>query len=298
MSLRLTDEATVPVMLAAGVKPLVAYPGKGKIWPCRCLTCDLEVSPRYNAIQQGQGACKYCAGKAVSSGSAIQAMLLANAQPLEPYPGSGTPWKCCCLKCGSIITPTYNKIQQGRKACKYCSKRAVHPGSAIQAMLNAQAKPLESYPGDKIPWQCLCLTCGSAITPSHHNVKSGQGACKYCIWGKPEDPALVYLTYHSGHRAIKIGISKSNGNRLFRHTKRGWNTLNTWQDDVTVDIAFAVEAKVLDAWRTAGIPAAVSRGAMPQGGYTETAPMDLVDLAQTRRLITRTINAMALKERE
>jgi hypothetical protein len=40
-----------------------------------------------------------------------------------------------------------------------------------------------------------------------------------------------------------------------------------------------------------GDPDAVTREDMPQGGHSETAPLDLVDLARTRDLIVRTIAA-------
>jgi hypothetical protein len=54
-------EAAANVMRAAGLEPLVKYPGATTPWLCRCTKCDAEVQPRYNGVQQGQGGCSNCA---------------------------------------------------------------------------------------------------------------------------------------------------------------------------------------------------------------------------------------------
>jgi hypothetical protein len=52
-------EEAASVMRAAGLEPLVPYPGSHKPWRCRH-TCGLEVSPRYANILRGQGPCRFC----------------------------------------------------------------------------------------------------------------------------------------------------------------------------------------------------------------------------------------------
>jgi len=42
------------------LKPLTAYPGLYSPWPCLCLNCFREVSPRVANLRRGQKACKFC----------------------------------------------------------------------------------------------------------------------------------------------------------------------------------------------------------------------------------------------
>ncbi|MGC3862365.1 hypothetical protein ACPSM1_19525 [Micromonospora chersina] len=83
---------------------------------------------------------------------------------------------------------------------------------------------------------------------------------------------------------MKIGIAAAHRQRIKRHVRRGWKILNEWAN-VKGSAANAAERAVLHAWRAAGIPDAVPASDMPQGGQTETAPLDLVDLAETRRIV-------------
>ena len=50
----------VETMRQAGLEPLVPFPGSRAPWLCRCVTCDAEVTPRYNGVSNGQGGCKRC----------------------------------------------------------------------------------------------------------------------------------------------------------------------------------------------------------------------------------------------
>lgn len=47
-------------------------------------------------------------------------------------------------------------------------------------MLNAKARPLEKFPGAKVPWQCECLLCGRQIQPTLKVSRSAGLACNYC----------------------------------------------------------------------------------------------------------------------
>jgi recombinational DNA repair protein (RecF pathway) len=53
--------AAAAVMQAAGLEPLVTYPGNGTPWECRCLRCLRVVRPRYSSVSAGQGGCRHCA---------------------------------------------------------------------------------------------------------------------------------------------------------------------------------------------------------------------------------------------
>ena len=49
------------VMLAAGLTPLVDYPGAKTPWLCRHEVCGREVAPWRNSIVSGKGGCRFCA---------------------------------------------------------------------------------------------------------------------------------------------------------------------------------------------------------------------------------------------
>jgi hypothetical protein len=51
---------------------------------------------------------------------------------------------------------------------------------AVQIMLNAGVKPLTPYPGTKVGWKSICLTCENVVSPRLGNIRSGQKACGYC----------------------------------------------------------------------------------------------------------------------
>ena len=114
------------IMQAAGVEPLVGYPGARIPWHCRCKKCGLEVYPIYSSIaNQGHSACVFCAGKKVDAERAFSLMIGANLSPLEPYRRADQPWKCTCNKCGRLVTPTYTSIRIGQGGCKYCAEKGL-----------------------------------------------------------------------------------------------------------------------------------------------------------------------------
>ena len=60
----LTNESKSRKTLSeANLEPLVPFPGMYSPWPCICLVCQREVSPRMSNLRKGQTACKFCATK-------------------------------------------------------------------------------------------------------------------------------------------------------------------------------------------------------------------------------------------
>jgi formylmethanofuran dehydrogenase subunit E len=301
MSKKLTDAETWPVMLAAGIEPLEPYPGNNKHWKCQCVKCNNIVWPKYNSVQQGRGGCRPCgliiggSKRRVPKQQAIYLMRENGVEPLEPYPGSGLPWKCRCVKCNSIVSPSHHSVQKGQGACVYCAGLAVHVSDAINVMHGAGVEPLEPYPGSTRRWKCRCMKCNSIVSPRYNDVQRGHGACLHCS-GHPRgaDAAVIYLMLHKKHQAVKIGIgaARQGRGRVKQHEKRGWSALYIW-DSVDGVTAYTVEQTVLSTWRSTGIPTAVLPSDMPQGGWTETAPLVRVNLGQTRRLIEKTLSRLA-----
>jgi len=168
-------------MHAAGLEPLEPYPGHNKSkWLCRCRTCGRQVQPFYNSIQQGQKGCGFCAKNVADPLEVAKAIEAVGLEPLEPYPGATKKWKCKCKKCGRLVAPKYNSIQQGKGGCAYCSRVAVDPQEAADLMREAGVEPLEPYPGSKEPWRCRCQVCGREPKPRYVNVRMTGSACSYC----------------------------------------------------------------------------------------------------------------------
>ena len=93
---------------------------------CKCLVCGSNVSPRINDIQRGVGGCWKCGRKkqaktiTTKEVVAVQAMLIADFEPQEPYIKANLPWKCKCLKCGTIVYPALTAVKAGG-GCSYCA---------------------------------------------------------------------------------------------------------------------------------------------------------------------------------
>jgi hypothetical protein len=96
----------------------------------------------------------------------------------------------------------------------------------------------------------------------------------------PGSPSLVYVITHAALGAAKIGVSDPAGARIAQHRRAGWQLIAAFQ--VAADAAAAIEANVLGRWRgDLGLPPYLSRGQMPQDGWTETVAVDRIDLAAT-----------------
>ncbi len=119
-------------------------------------------------------------------------MRAAGLQPLEPYPGTVTPWRCQCLTCGAEVTPTHDRVKQTGRGCAPCAykrrgiRRRVDSDQAVALMRTAGFEPLEPYPLADAPWACRCTQCGHTVRPTYNSVRQGTG-CGFCS-GKAVDP--------------------------------------------------------------------------------------------------------------
>lgn len=169
------------VMRAAGAEPQEPYQGSDVPWQCQCMTCKRTISPTHHNVQNGQGACAFCAGRRVDPGDAERRMREAGAEPQLPFQGSQVPWRCICLACGRTISPQYGSVAYlNQSACKYCAGNAVDAYEARQVMLSAHLSPQENYPGSDRVWPCVCLRCGDRVSPTYHNVSRGHDGCLRC----------------------------------------------------------------------------------------------------------------------
>ena len=119
-------------MLSAGLKTYGAYPGKDKAWKCKCLTCGEIVFPNWNNIRNGAGGCGKC--RYIKSGksnrtpekNAIEKMVKAGLQPLEPYVNQFNPWKSKCLNCLNLTYPMLANINKGQGGCSFCRETGLN----------------------------------------------------------------------------------------------------------------------------------------------------------------------------
>lgn len=179
-----------------GLTPLVAYPGANRPWKSKCNRCGEISAPHYNSVKSG-GGCGVCAGKIVPQHIAIARMQDSNLEPLEPYPGGKTAWRCRCTRCNKEVFPKYSDIRNGDGGCKYCGGHFVEPDAAFQVMLAKGVTPQEPYRHNAKKWHCICNTCKRNVYPTWNTVQSGRSACAYCARRKvdPEE-AIIAMQSH------------------------------------------------------------------------------------------------------
>lgn len=119
---RYTHEMTYQIMIDANLEPLELYKASDTPWKCRCMVCQKIVYPMYSNINSGNSGCLYCAGAKVDEEDAIALMRKFGLEPLEPYIDSKKKWKSLHLKCGNIVYPLYNTIQNRGGGCSTCAE--------------------------------------------------------------------------------------------------------------------------------------------------------------------------------
>lgn len=197
MAQRINAEEAVKIMIAAGLKPLVVYPGYDNPWKCKCEKCGREVSPRFHGVKgEGKG-CKYCAGNTVVPEEAIAEMKSKNLVPLVNFPGASKPWRSRCIVCGSEVNPRLADMRMGHSGCIKCGnlqgankrKLNLNPtergirkdiNKVLQVMKAANLEPLEPYVTSNTKWKCKCLKCGEVVTPLYKSILRGRSGCVNC----------------------------------------------------------------------------------------------------------------------
>jgi hypothetical protein len=111
-------------------------------------------------------------------------------KPVEPYPGTNTPWKSIHIACGVEGSPRMYHIQGGRVACQPCGKKSMADAqrhtdeSTVPIMQKAGWEPLEPYKGNKDLWKSKCMSCGREGTPTFNNVHTHGSKCGFCNGNK------------------------------------------------------------------------------------------------------------------
>jgi len=126
ISQRKTQEAVDKLLKKSSLRRIGKYQSIAKPLRCECLVCGSSVSPRVSDLQRGVGGCRLCSRQKTSKSltikevDAVQTMLIANLEPQEPYFRARLPWKCKCLRCGTMVFPTLSDVKVGH-GCSYCA---------------------------------------------------------------------------------------------------------------------------------------------------------------------------------
>ena len=275
-------EDAINTMRSGGLEPLQPYPGARNSWKCKCNTCGRETDALYGTVKRGGIGCVYCAGKKVDPQDAFDFMVARGLTPLERYKRADGQWKCRCIKCLRVVTPTYSSVSQGQSGCVYCSGKKVDPQDAISLFLENNLKPLVAYKTTDTKWKSECMKCGRIVYPTHHMVAQRSGGCKYCATLGLDFtlPAYIYLITHEELGAHKIGISGvyAKEDRLKDHAKSGWK-LYKRKNFESADQSYEIEQEVIRWLREdRGLPPYLSLNEMPQRGWTETVDASEIDL--------------------
>jgi hypothetical protein len=112
----------------AGLVLLETYKSKRSWVKVRCEKCGTQSRQKFQNLEDGAAPCKACEHK-TKNAEALDVMLAAGVQPLEPYVNVTAKWLCRCLTCQNQVTPTYVNVKRGQGACVHCghekTKRAV-----------------------------------------------------------------------------------------------------------------------------------------------------------------------------
>ena len=209
------SKQAIKMMRDAFCEPLVPYPGNNVPWKSRCMKCDSVIQPRLGGIQSGQGGCGKCGiekrakSTMLSEKEAIARLKKLKLRPLENYPGTAKPWKCECLRCGSIVKPRLNYLERSVYGCAVCAGKIVDVKAAETLMRRAKLAPQVKFPGSDSPWLCICQKCKREVAPRYSSIKAGQGGCIWCV-GKRVDPIVAIQTMKSkGLQPLEPFISAS-----------------------------------------------------------------------------------------
>jgi hypothetical protein len=104
-------------------RPLEKFKNARTPWKMECLKCKHIIQPTWDKInsqRRGRG-CGYCSRVRVDLKDVNNLMAQLKLKPLVKYPGGKNPWKCKCLKCGSIVYPHYGDLSQGQGGCSNCA---------------------------------------------------------------------------------------------------------------------------------------------------------------------------------
>ena len=138
-------------------------------------------------------------------------MLKANLRPLETYVSAHTKWKCECMVCGSIVTPTYATVQSRGAGCKTCRYKKIRKHHVFnmedvtKVVEQRGGKVLsKEYTNSDTPMDFECSK-GHQFSNRFSHIKSRGQWCPTCNKGsKSEEIARTTFEQLFGYRFPKV----------------------------------------------------------------------------------------------
>lgn len=170
--------AAVEEMRAAGLEPLVPYPGSNTAWRCRCLICGFaEAAPTLSSVRKGVR-CRACAGQLADLEKIAGELCGAGFVAISPYPGVDRPWQMECLTCKTPANLSLTSVRAGTR-CRACTEERAAQ-RYLAWMREIDLEPQVPYPGWLLPWLTRCINCEMPVSSSLVFVRQGGGRCPYC----------------------------------------------------------------------------------------------------------------------
>lgn len=164
-----------------GGKVLGEYRGNRAPTKCECKNGH-ECTPMPTSIQRGQGMCKICAGRDLSTAGENfkKRVVELGGKVLGEYRGSRVHVKCECAK-GHECNPLPSSVKQGWGICLICVNHDPATAEANFKIRIAElgGKVLGEYRGNRIPVKCECKE-GHICHPYPTDIQQGGGMCSSC----------------------------------------------------------------------------------------------------------------------
>jgi len=322
----------IKAMQEIGLDPLEPYPGKGKSWESKCLSCGKIIwisdtsamrhgarceeghprqqkntqrkTPSLTRRNRPKGQIVRRVPFAEQQDERYAEMLTFGVRPIEPFHGVDASWKSICLACDREVKPRLCKLRKGTHPCRTCRyretglKQRIPENLAVSEMLAMDLEPQVPYPGLNKAWLSKCLRCGNPEVHARLGTvrqKTRSCGCENSKGYKSNQPSRVYIV--TDGEAYKIGVMNIKSGRLREHNRHGWNTVYTL-DLPDGRIALDIEGAVLK-WVRAdlGIPCHYQRSDMKQNGWSETIDCSRLTLRQlVKKVSLEAKNAMSRVE--
>ena len=136
---------------------------------------------------EGSECNKHIGWRLLDPDKAAEQMRAVGYEPLEPYPGSETKWKCR-HSCGAVVSPTFHNVK-GKPVTQKCSECRRVPVWKIAALL--EVRELEPVDLSQLNGgatgliDCVHLPCGEPTQVRYCHLKdsdtrAGSGGCVTC----------------------------------------------------------------------------------------------------------------------
>jgi len=206
--------------------------------------------PRPAGIQQGQGPCVICGGRAPADAERRFLARLAElgAVLLGPYKNAHTAVHVRCAA-GHDCWPTPATVLQGSGPCRACGRGCPKLAEANfrAALAELGATPLfGKWLGAQTPHPVRCAN-GHECHPYPNGVRKGEGICKSCSWTWD----IFYVV--TGKPGVKFGITSRNPRpRLKEHRADGYPEVVRLATGLAAGLALDTENAVKAALTAAG----------------------------------------------